>query len=140
MDQPYHTIVCIFVECLTMVKRLLLTSSQLKTRTCLPNRPPRAFTDSVFPVPAGPYGFPPMPMCIPVKESKYKCQWNGIVAPIHPYSASRALQSGFVYTASDKSLWHNPTGRGYLLKRKGSVNTSPSTSKVLRGEHYTNRQ
>ena len=32
----------------------LLTSSQLNTRTCLPNCPSSAFTDSVLPVPAGP--------------------------------------------------------------------------------------
>ena len=38
-----------------------LTSSQLKTSTCLPNRPPRALIDSVLPVPAGPYGLPPRP-------------------------------------------------------------------------------
>lgn len=38
------------------------TSSQLKTRTWRPNRPPRALTDSVLPVPAGPYGFPPSPI------------------------------------------------------------------------------
>lgn len=33
--------------------------------TCRPKAWPNAFTDSVFPVPAGPYGFPPKPMCIP---------------------------------------------------------------------------
>jgi hypothetical protein len=38
----------------------------LKTSTCLPNRPPRALTDSVLPVPAGPYGLPPRPIAIPV--------------------------------------------------------------------------
>ena len=31
-----------------------MPSSQLNTRTCLPKAYPRAFTDSVFPVPAGP--------------------------------------------------------------------------------------
>ena len=31
------------------------TSSQLNTSTCLPNVDPSALTDSVFPVPAGPY-------------------------------------------------------------------------------------
>ena len=31
-----------------------IPSSQLNTRTCLPNACPKAFTDSVFPVPAGP--------------------------------------------------------------------------------------
>ena len=34
-------------------------SSQLKTKTNLPSWPPNAFTDSVFPVPAGPNGAPP---------------------------------------------------------------------------------
>ena len=42
-----------------------IPSSQLKTNTYLPNAYPIAFTDSVFPVPAGPYGFPPNPICIP---------------------------------------------------------------------------
>lgn len=44
------------------LKRFGLTSSQLKTRTCRPNSAPSALTDSVLPVPAGPYGFPPRPI------------------------------------------------------------------------------
>jgi hypothetical protein len=39
-----------------------VTSSQLKTRTCRPSREPSALTDSVLPVPAGPYGLPPSPI------------------------------------------------------------------------------
>lgn len=42
-----------------------MPSSQLNTKTYLPNAYPKAFTDSVFPVPAGPYGLPPYPICIP---------------------------------------------------------------------------
>ena len=36
-----------------------IPSSQLNTKTYLPKVYPKAFTDSVLPVPAGPYGFPP---------------------------------------------------------------------------------
>ena len=36
-----------------------MPSSQLKTSTCRPKAPPSALTDSVLPVPAGPYGQPP---------------------------------------------------------------------------------
>ena len=36
-----------------------MPSSQLKTSTCRPNALPSALTDSVLPVPAGPYGLPP---------------------------------------------------------------------------------
>jgi hypothetical protein len=38
-------------------------SSQLNTRTYLPSYDPKAFTDSVFPVPAGPKGDPPSLQC-----------------------------------------------------------------------------
>ena len=41
------------------------SSSQLNTNTCRPSACPRAFTLSVFPVPAGPYGLPPYPRCMP---------------------------------------------------------------------------
>eukprot|EP00972_Heterocapsa_arctica_P043315 6390367-Heterocapsa_arctica.AAC.1 len=36
-----------------------MPSSQLKTSTCRPRQAPRAFSDSVLPVPAGPSGLPP---------------------------------------------------------------------------------
>ena len=36
-----------------------MPSSQLNTSTCRPNAWPSALTDSVLPVPAGPYGLPP---------------------------------------------------------------------------------
>jgi hypothetical protein len=38
-----------------MTSKLERTSSQLKTKTCRPNVEPKALTDSVLPVPAGPY-------------------------------------------------------------------------------------
>ena len=53
-----------FTHSRTLRKDRILTSSQLNTSTCRPKRPPRALTDSVFPVPAGPYGFPPIPIAI----------------------------------------------------------------------------
>ena len=36
-----------------------MPSSQLNTSTCRPKALPSALTDSVLPVPAGPYGLPP---------------------------------------------------------------------------------
>ena len=42
-----------------------MPSSQLKTSTWRPNALPSALTLSVLPVPAGPYGLPPKPMCMP---------------------------------------------------------------------------
>lgn len=47
------------------LKKILskFTSSQLNMRTKRPTSPPNAFTDSVFPVPAGPKGFPTRPRC-----------------------------------------------------------------------------
>ena len=39
-----------------------VTSSQLNTNTWRPSRDPSALTDSVLPVPAGPYGLPPSPI------------------------------------------------------------------------------
>lgn len=54
----------------------LFTSSQLKTKTNLPNIAPSAFTHSVFPVPAGPKGFPPHPKCIAFYMKNKKLEKN----------------------------------------------------------------
>lgn len=50
--------------------KIKLTSSQLKTSTKRPTNPPKAFTDSVLPVPAGPNGFPTSPRCSDWKSGK----------------------------------------------------------------------
>lgn len=51
-------------------RRTLVNVHALRPRRVLtwrPNACPKALTDSVLPVPAGPYGFPPNPICIPCK-------------------------------------------------------------------------
>lgn len=84
-----NTTTC-FVQCFHRTQGVIVSRSCLVTRTTAyaqrpmrgtaisehtkctayvltwrPKACPNAFTDSVLPVPAGPYGFPPKPICMP---------------------------------------------------------------------------